>query len=171
MSLRPMTPTRRAVAVAATCVAMAVGLTACGAGQTPLTSRVKTATQGLNVDKGSVKILDAAIVLDTPLATGATSASAHLRAVFLNTGGLQDKITAIGSSAASKVTITVGATSAIEVPLPSNKPANFALGDNRIELESISPSPLPGSLLPVTISFALAGDLSISLPVLSPDAA
>lgn len=171
MSLRPMTSTRRAVTVVATCVAMAVGLTACGAGQTPLTSRVKTATQGLNVDKGSVKVLDAAIVVDTSSATGATFATAHLRAVFLNTGGLPDRITAVASAAASKVTITVGGTSAIEVPLPSNKPVNFALGDNRIQLESISPAPLPGSLLPVTISFALAGDLSVSLPVLSPDAA
>lgn len=158
-SVRPM------VALAATAAVLA----GCGAGQTPLTSKVKTAAQGLNLQQGSVKILDAAIVIDKAGAGGKPSAT--VRAVIINTGAIDDTLVGVSSTAASKVELLDGSSSITTEPLPSGQSVAFGNGAYSIKLSDLSAAPLPGSYLPVTFAFKLGGELATQLPVLAADSA
>ena len=148
-------------------VATAAVLAGCGAGQTPLTSKVKTAAQGLNLQQGSVKILNAAVVLDGPAVAGAKSATATVRVVLINTGNLEDTLLGVSSSSASKVEILDDSKAVTTQPLVTEQSVAFGNGTYSLKLTDVAPAPLPGTYLPVTFTFKLAGELSTQLPVLA----
>lgn len=153
----------RRIAIIASAAAIAVtSLTACGAGNSPQTSKSKGSVQGTSQDKGSIAIRNAAIVTD--------GTDAYVQMTLINSGSQADELTSIVTSAAPKAVVSDSASKQLlTVALPSNVSVAFTNKGTTIDLQDPAKgtvSPQVGSLVSLSLSFKLAGDVTLQVPVL-----
>jgi hypothetical protein len=148
----------RRIAVTAALVASAGLLTACGAGNAPQTSKSAGSVQGVADNFGSVDIRDAAVVVD--------SGKAYVQMTLVNTGSDADTLQSVLTSASPAVSINTGSS----VALPAGQAVAFGEDTlTQLYLTQVSTTPTVGSIASLSLSFKLAGDTTLQVPVLAYD--
>ncbi|MBX4169443.1 hypothetical protein K3M35_12320 [Rhodococcus sp. DMU2021] len=183
-------PTRRVVTALALAAGAALTMSACSAGQITQTSTQVAAINGSNVDAGSLALRNVHVIYpnseEYSIEPGGT---AQLGFTIVNLDPyVGDNLTGISTDFAASVTGTP-----IEVPPQSSvvagvSEANAALVEevdesprpnsteetpspapasvvNSVELVNLSEGVRPGLTIPVTFTFAEAGDVTLSVPV------
>lgn len=148
----------RRIATALTVAALAgASLTACGAGNEPQTAKSKGSVQGTNLDHGSVAIRAASIITD--------GTDAYVSMTLVNNGDSTDTLEAVSTSASPKALILDADSKETTVALESKKAVAFTNSGTTIDLAEIASAPQVGSLVTLSLSFKLAGDVSLQIPV------
>ncbi|MBS9374089.1 hypothetical protein [Rhodococcus sp. B50] len=183
-------PTRRVVTALALAAGAALTMSACSAGQITQTSTQVAAINGSNVDAGSLALRNVHVIYpDSEEYSIEPGGTALLGFTIVNLDPyVGDNLTGISTDFAASVTGTP-----IEVPPQSSvvagvSEANAALVEevdesprpnsteetpspapaavvNNVELVNLSEGVRPGLTIPVTFTFAEAGDVTLSVPI------
>lgn len=182
-------PTRRVATAVALAAGAALALSACGAGQVTQTSDQVAAINGVDATAGSIAVRNAHIIFpeseEYSIEPGGT---ALLGFTIVNLDGYTpDTLTGITTDFADSVTgaegleipalgsIAAGLTpeeaelaeSVDESPRPANPEGDTPITPvpETVEIVGISEGVRPGLTVPMTFSFAEAGDVTLSVPV------
>jgi len=156
---------RRAAAAGAT-VTLSFALMACGAGFDAQTSQPYQPAEGTNVDSGGIAVRNLLVL-------ASEDGKGELHGVIVNKGTTDDTLATLDAAAADApatpeaeepATITVGndrpmtlaAGSTLTLPPPTGQPFTVTGGK-------------PGEMVKVTITFAKAAPITVSIPVLTLD--
>ncbi|KLL96940.1 MULTISPECIES: hypothetical protein [Rhodococcus] len=183
-------PTRRVVTALALAAGAALTMSACSAGQITQTSTQVAAINGSNVDAGSLALRNVHVIYpDSEEYSIEPGGTAQLGFTIVNLDPyVGDQLTGISTDFAASVT---GAR--LEIPPQSSVVAgvseeNAALVEevdesprpnsteetpspapaevvNNVELVNLSEGVRPGLTIPVTFTFAEAGDVTLSVPI------
>lgn len=177
-SVRRGTSTRLLAALVVMTVPLAVA--GCAAGQRAQTANEYSVVDGASVDVGSMGVRDAGITAPSDPAGYAKGASATLSMTVINNGNSQDTLVSVSTSNATRATITAAtSTAAASTTAGATKaaasgisvPANGAVrvgpgaGAAKITLSGLTVRLAPGTLVPVTMNFQVAGQVTVQLPV------
>ncbi|KQU07925.1 hypothetical protein ASG56_07740 [Rhodococcus sp. Leaf7] len=173
----PFRPARVATAVALALGAV-IGLSACSAGKVSQTAMQVAAVNGNGTDQGTISMRNVHVAYPS---SGEFSLEPGGRAELIFTAintseTTADRLTGIETEGASEVTVT-GATGGTSIEIPAQ--ASVASGvsaeqDPTAEegsqsvtavLEDLSENVRPGLTVPVTFTFAEAGDVVVNVPV------
>lgn len=170
------------LAAVAVGVGVAVALAGCGTGQVSQTAQQQSVVNGASADVGDIAIRDAQ--LSGPRNAGyyySYGSDAPLVLSIINSGSQDDRLVSVTSSLAKRVKVT-GDT---QVPGDSSLRIGAGLLSGESTAPSASPSPAPGSAnitlvglqveklrpgkeVPVTFTFANAGEVTMNLPIATP---
>ena len=159
-SRRAVTPIGR-LAVAAAVAGLAIGVSACEAGNNAPTLEFHPQSAGLDVMTHDIKIINAFVL---GAATGPIAAG-HSAGVFLaiyNQGRGAERLTGVTApGVATSVTVPSGG-----IALPSSQTVHLTGPQPRIVLNGLLRPLQSGGSVRVVLSFSSAGDVTLTLPVL-----
>ncbi|MFV0534229.1 MAG: hypothetical protein ACK5MR_11295 [Cumulibacter sp.] len=158
-SRRPARSTRLTAAAIATPFVLGAVLTGCSAGQVTQTAEKRPSVEGEQGEVGDLKVLNAHFV--APTDEGKYQAGDTVEIEFVVTsGGPSDELTGIDVDGAPA---TIVGASSIEIPAGDH----LIVGENGdITVEAtMTDEVYPSALIPVTFTFAEAGELEIELPI------
>ena len=169
-------------------VGTAALLAACSSGQVAQTSNIEAAVNGANGQVGAIAIRDAQITppID-PRGSYPTGADVPLRLTIVNTGDIEDQLTAVSSPDVSEVSMrgdkrippgavlqvatatgTPASTTSATVPSDTSAPRASSLPSDQVSivLKGLKTVDLySGYTVPVVFTFAHAGSLTMNIPV------
>lgn len=157
----------RRTALAGATVALSVTVAACGASFNAQTSKPYQAAEGTNAQSGGIAVRNL-LILATEDGKG------ELHGAFVNSGQSDDKLVSIESAPADPNAQNTSTEQAGSVKFAGLKETDLMAG----EAYTIPPAGgkavtvtggKPGQMLKVTITFAEAGPLTTSVPVLTTD--
>ena len=153
--------------------AVALLTSACAAGQKAQTADVNESIDGTSVHVGSITIVGLAI--QSPKAAYyPTGSDVPVRIVIVNSGTTSDKLTSITSPSIAGWTTTGGAATstssaatAASVTIAGGSRASFGVPDSKraLQLTQIKSDLHPGTVVPLTFTFANAGSVTVRVPV------
>lgn len=135
-------------------LAAVLPLTACGAGTKAETTFEHTTINGLNTASGPILIRDAFVA-----GPGTQGGSVTAYMGLFNTGAEDDQLTSATSNAASSVTLPGNVT------VRAGSGALLTPGNAGLTITGLKSPVLVGSSVPVTLTFAKAGQIQMLLPV------
>jgi copper(I)-binding protein len=159
-SRRAVTPTGR-LAIAAAIAGLAIGVSACEAGNNAPTLEFHPQSAGLDVMVRGIKITDAFVLgwASGPIPAG-QSASVFL--ALYNEGRTAERLTGASAPGVAKsVTVPAGG-----VALPSSESVRLTGPKPEIVLSGLLHPLQSGGSVKVTLTFSGAGNVSVTLPVL-----
>jgi hypothetical protein len=149
-------PRRRTLAVLSCGAALAVTLSACGAGFDAGTNQVRRVTNGSDADIGSVAVRNLLLLQD-----GASPPTTTLTGALVDNTDETDQLTAVKVAEAGPITIT-----------PINVPARgiVTLGSGQTPGITVPDATFrPGRNILVTLTFKNSGELTLSVLVMLPN--
>lgn len=168
----------RPLAVAAALVVIPLGA-GCAAGQGDETASERTTPYAANADVGSIKLRDVEVVpvigsTDTGATASSTSsatpspgaASGYLAVVLVNSGGAPDTLVGVSVPGATVTPSDTGAALTVtrSRPLTIGDPEQGATGPT-LTLDTAGTPLRVGTVVPVTFTFANAGQVTVQAPV------
>lgn len=156
---------RRPVTAAAVATLSVAVLTGCGVGQNAQTYQARTPYDASNASVGKMLVRNLHVEAPTDQVHGA-GGSATILGTFVNQGGTADALVSAATDVAPSATIEVDGKPAAQAVVPSHgrSAAGFA-----IVLKGLTRELRPGTYLTVTLSFAQAGRVDVSIPVRAGD--
>ena len=157
----------RRTALAGATVALSVTVAACGASFNAQTSKPYQAAEGTNGQSGDIAVRNLLIL-------ASEDGKGELHGAFVNKGQSDDKLVSIASAPADPNTQNTSTEQAGSVTITGLKATELKAGESY----TIPPAGgtavavtggKPGQMLKVTITFAVAGPLTTSIPVLTTD--
>ncbi|MEV6411224.1 hypothetical protein [Kribbella sp. NPDC051718] len=155
----------RRTALAGATVALSVTVAACGASFDAQTSKPYQAAEGANGQSGGIAVRNLLIL-------ASEDGKGELHGAFVNTGQSDDKLVSITSAAADAQNTSTEQTGS--VTFTGLKATDLKAGQS-YTIPPAGGTPVtvtggkPGQMLKVTITFAEAGPLTTSVPVLTTD--
>lgn len=169
-------------------------MSACSSGQIAQTARDVSAVEGSSATRDGVGVRDARIA-EPPGGSYSSGGDAPLLVAIATDDGTSDTLVRVTSDAADSVTVTTRSSgspsaSASAAPSPSASPSDATLdikldagsllvfgggggggpgSENTLNLVGLRHDLSPGMTVRVTFSFAQAGDLTLNVPVATPD--
>lgn len=138
--------------IAVIAVIAGLSLTACGTGNDPQTAKSKGSVQGASQDLGSVAVRAAALVTD--------GTKTWVQMTVINNGADADEL--------DSVLVSNGQPTPLTVELPKGKAVPFGGTDQAtLEIDGLPQAPAVGSSVSLSLTFKLAGDMTLQVPVLS----
>ncbi len=158
--MRQLRPVRWAAAV----LAPVLVLGGCAAGQEAETAEETPDVAGVDGTVGAVSLDD--VFLDAEDTVGA-GASVPLRGVLTNDAEQSDRLVGVSTPAAESVQLLdeSGAPSADGIELPAGGQVEAVSEAVRMQLEQVTAPIAPTDTVPVTFSFATAGEVTLDVPV------
>lgn len=152
---------RRRLAVAAT-ILVAPALSSCGVNFGAQTDQLYTPADGVNQRDGSVDVLNALLVADE------AGAGRFIATLVNNEPETEDELVGIrGAEEASDASVTIGEG---ETVIPEGGLLNLAEeGAAVIEVNGDPETVRPGFFIALTLTFADAEEVTVEVPVLSPE--
>ncbi|WP_216213961.1 copper chaperone PCu(A)C [Amycolatopsis aidingensis] len=172
---------RRVLGSAALGLAAAIVVAGCGAGQITQTDTQEAAVNGAQATVGSIAIRDATLAYPPSDSVYRAGSNAQLNLRIINDSDQPAELASVSSEAAANATISgastiagrnvlvIGSTEG-EVPdfqRPTAGPG--PIGEATIVLQGLAYDVRPGMNVPVTFTFAEAGQVTVELPVGVPE--
>jgi hypothetical protein len=151
----PRRTRRRGAVASALFVVLALALTACGAGQSANTARPYQPSLGSDAVVGKIWINDTVVVTDGNIPELAT--------VIVNQGRVPDTLESLQITGTTSVAVPQGG---VDIP-PTNFVTFGPAGQQRILIDSLQAG--LGQLVTVTYFFRVAGSVSVSAIVTTPN--
>lgn len=164
--------------VAALAVVMVPGaLAGCAAGQRAQTANEFSVVDGASANIGSMGVRNAGVASPTGPAGYVKGASAALSMTVINNGNSSDTLVSVTTPNAARATITAptataaastvagATTTGISVPANGAVAVGAGTGAAKITLTGLTLALIPGQLVPVTLNFRAAGQVTVQLPV------
>lgn len=160
-SARPRAPRARASSAALLAVA-GLALAGCAAGQVSQTANQVAAIDGANAAVGSVGVLNARLA--SPEGAFFEPGDSTQVLLWISNDGLEDDtLSAVTTPAAESVEIDG------EAVVPGKTLIDLSTSEGvRVELVGITDPLYYGQSIPITFSFAAAGDLTVNVPIENP---
>lgn len=154
----------RRSSLAACAAAGLLTLGACDAGQEAETARETPDVAGVDGTVGEVSLDDVFIEADGTVEAGAT---APLRGVLTNDAQQDDDLLRVTTSAAGSVQLLAesGGSSPDGIPVPAGGQVDGTTGAVRMQLEGVTEPIETTDTVPVTFTFARAGQVELDVPV------
>ncbi|MFI5712727.1 hypothetical protein [Kribbella sp. NPDC051620] len=155
----------RRTALAGATVALSVAVAACGASFDAQTSKPYQAAEGTNAQSGGIAVRNLLVL-------ASEDGKGELHGAFVNTGQSDDKLVSIAAAAADAQNTSTEQTGS--VTFTGLKETDLKVGQS-YTIPPAGGTPVtvtggkPGQMLKVTITFAEAGPLTTSVPVLTTD--
>ena len=145
-------------------LAVPLALGACDAGQEAETAQETPDTAGVDGTVGPVSLDD--VFLDAEDTVGA-GAAVPLRGVLTNDAEQPDRLVGVSTPAAESVQLLdgSGAPSADGIELPAGGQVEAVSEAVRMQLEQVTAPIDPTDTVPVTFTFATAGEVTLDVPV------
>jgi copper(I)-binding protein len=148
-------PGRRIACVAVLAAVTAVPLAACAAGYQAETSRERTTLTSVSGAKGALTLRNVFLV-----GPGSPGGSLPLYLAMFNGGTSNDRLVSVSSPDASSATVPS------DTALPAPGQLLYNEGDAAVpQLTGLKVAVLVGQTVPVTLTFAEAGDVTLTVPV------
>lgn len=167
MSITTSSQAFRRIALAGASVALTVAATGCGAGFDAQTQQPYQPSEGTNANSGTVAVRNMLVLADE-------EGKGELHAAVVNSGKTDDSLTAITAVApdpgAQAATSGEQSTVKIENVKETALKAGAAISLPPAEGTAVTVTGAkPGQMIKVTITFANAGPITTSIPVLTED--
>jgi hypothetical protein len=157
----------RRTALAGATVALSVTVAACGASFNAQTSKPYQAAEGTNGQSGDIAVRNLLVL-------ASEDGKGELHGVFVNKGQSDDKLVSIAAAAADPNAQNTSTGQAGSVTISGLKETELKAGQSYTIPPAGGPAVTvtggkPGQMIKVTITFAEAGSLTTSVPVLTTD--
>ncbi len=182
-----MRPARLALPALLICFAV-LGATGCGAGQVSQTATQVITQEGANAERGGVAVRT--VLIPPPLrGSYASGEPAPLYLAITTEEGVADTLVGVTTDAAASVVLVRSpfevrpspSATPTQAPSPSPGPEGVSLdignselvlltaGKNYLELRGLTRQLSPGDTVRVSFMFAKAGEITLGVPVATPD--
>jgi copper(I)-binding protein len=154
------------IRLVAAAVTVSAALSGCGAGQRAQTANEFSVVDGAAANVGAMAIRNAGVSSPTTAVGYAAGSSVTLSMTVANNGDGSDTLVSVTTPDASSTKV-LGPASAPSFIVPSNGAivVGSTPGTARITLTGLKYRLVPGQLVPVTLSFKVAGEVTVQMPV------